>query len=145
MKLYPENSESCLCNPGNHLYVDISQRMSSIHGRGSGYQHPAGLSPGLEQLGRLSYSSGQFHKGLVISLTRVISMFCTVLMGIQWGWRRKHLLNGARSHFFAAHQTQLLMPGSRVSGGKEQSLLLPSGWQGKSCHEETRSLLLLSI
>lgn len=54
MKLYPDSSESCGCNPGKHLYVYTSQRMSSPRGRGSEYQHPAGLSRRLEQLGNLA-------------------------------------------------------------------------------------------
>lgn len=62
MKFYPENSESCLCNPGKHLDVYISQRMSNIHGRGSGQQHPAGLSPRLEQLGSLAIAQDSFIK-----------------------------------------------------------------------------------
>lgn len=62
MKLYPENSESWLCNPGKHFYVYICQRMSSIHGRGSGYQHPAGLSPRLKQLGNLAIAQDSFTK-----------------------------------------------------------------------------------
>lgn len=62
MKLYPESSESCLCNTGKHLHVYLSQRMSSIRGRGSEYQHPAGLSPGLEQLGSLAIAKDSFVK-----------------------------------------------------------------------------------
>lgn len=62
MKLYPDSSESCGCNPGKHLYVYTSQRMSSAHGRGSEYQHPAGLSPRLEQLGSLTIAQDNFVK-----------------------------------------------------------------------------------
>lgn len=62
MKLCPESSERCLCNPGKHLYVYLSQRMSSIRGRGSEYQHPAGLSPRLEQLGSLAIAQDIFIK-----------------------------------------------------------------------------------
>lgn len=62
MKFYPENSESCLCDPGKHLYVYITQRMSSIHGKGTGYQHPARLSPRLEQLGSLAIAQDSFVK-----------------------------------------------------------------------------------
>lgn len=36
--------------------------MSSIRGRGSEYQHPAGLSPGLEQLGSLAIAKDSFVK-----------------------------------------------------------------------------------
>lgn len=85
MNFYPDSSESCGCNPGKHLSVYTSQRTSSPCGRGSEYQHPAGLSPRLEQLGSLTIAQDSFVKTLVLSLTRITSEFCTILTGTQQG------------------------------------------------------------